>query len=422
MQATKHFLPTGARLITIPQPDSLSTTFLILVEAGSKYESKELSGLSHFLEHMCFKGTTKRPRPLNISSDLDSLGAHYNAFTSQEYTGYYATVEPKMALPALEIVSDIYLNSRFPAEEIEKEKGVIVEEINMYEDMPQRQVQDLLFELMYGDQPAGWNIAGTRETVRSLTRDNFIDYRSKHYVAAGTVIVVAGRFSETQLNRQLHQHLGHIPQTAKAAKLAVIEQQASPRLLLKHKASDQTHLAFGVRAYPVGHPDYAAVEVLASVLGGGMSSRLFTKIREELGAAYYVRSSQEVFTDHGLVLTVVGADNRRVNTIIEAVLEESKRLGRVLMPAAELKRVKQFLVGNLFLSLETSNALAMFYGVQEIWGQKLQSPRALARQLQAVTAADVRRVARDLFSSRHLNLAVVGPVTDEAQFAPSLNF
>lgn len=420
MPASKHLLTNGVRLIAIPQAESLSATLMILVEAGSKYETKEISGLSHFLEHLCFKGTKKRRAPLAISSALDSLGAQYNAFTAQEYTGYYATVQPVMALPALEIISDIYLNSRFPEEEIAKERGVIVEEINMYEDMPQRHVQDLFLELVYGDQPAGWNIAGTREVVRSLAREQFLDYRRKRYVARGTIIVAAGRFALPPLARAVNSHFATLATTEKFDKPAVVEAQTAPKILIKHKASDQTHLVLGFRAYPVGHPDYDIAELLSAVLGGGMSSRLFRKIREELGAAYYVRSQHEAFTDHGLLAAAVGADNRRAATVVEAIIGECRKLRDQLVPAAELERVKSYLVGNLYLGLETTNSLALFYGLQEIWRQPLKSPQALAQRLKRVSAADIRRVARQIFTPERLNLSLIGPFTDEAQFAPLL--
>ncbi|MEK7512936.1 MAG: pitrilysin family protein, partial [Patescibacteria group bacterium] len=199
----RYILPNGTRIILVPQAGSVATTVAVLVEAGSKYETKEINGLSHFLEHMCFKGTTKRPRPLDIASELDGLGATYNAFTSQEYTSYFAKVKNDEFRRVLDIVTDLYLHPTFNAEEIEKEKGVIVEEINMYEDLPQRKVGELFMELVYGDQPAGWSIAGLKEVVRRLTRDDFIQYRAAHYLPQATIVVVAGGFDEDKARTAL---------------------------------------------------------------------------------------------------------------------------------------------------------------------------------------------------------------------------
>ena len=196
MEYKKTILKNGLRVITVPMKDNPTVTVLVLVETGSKYETKAKNGISHFLEHMCFKGTAKRPTAQAISSELDGLGSSYNAFTSQEYTGYYAKSSANHFKKIFDVVSDIYLNSAFPAAEIEKEKGVIVEEINMYEDMPHRHVHDLFASLLYGDTPAGWNIAGTRDNVRAMKREDFVQYHQAHYVPKATTVIIAGKVSE----------------------------------------------------------------------------------------------------------------------------------------------------------------------------------------------------------------------------------
>src|ERR1035437_474694 len=211
MKFSKKVLHNGLRVITVPMKDNPTVTVLVLVEAGSKYETKKINGISHFLEHMCFKGTTKRPKAIDISKELDALGSQYNAFTAQEYTGYYAKSDAKHFRQIFDIVSDIYLNSTFPEAEMQKEKGVIIEEINMYEDMPQRHVQDLVMKLLYGDQPAGWNIAGEKKNILNMKRDTFVSYKSMHYLPEATVLVVAGKVTEKDVLKEVEKVFGSIP-------------------------------------------------------------------------------------------------------------------------------------------------------------------------------------------------------------------
>ncbi len=394
---------------------------LVLVEAGSNYEQKEINGLSHFLEHMCFKGTERRPTALDISSELDSLGAQYNAFTSNEYTGYYAKVQPADFDKALDIVSDLYLNPTFKAEEVEKEKGVIIEEINMYEDLPQRRVQELIPELLYGDQPAGWGVAGKKEVIRILRREDFIAYRAKHYVASATIIVVAGNFDETTVHEKIAKHFVNIPVTEKHGKVKTTEIQTEPKTLLQYKESDQTHLVLALRAYDAFHPDHYILEVIASILGGGMSSRLFQKVREEMGAAYYVNAANESLTDHGYFSASAGADNAKAAEVVGAIVGEMKRLRDEVVGEKELQMVKDMIVGNLFLSLETSDHVATFLGGQEVLKRKILTPEEITEKIRSVTATDISRVARDIFKTEHLNLAMIGPSKDMASFAPLLS-
>lgn len=257
----------GMRIILVPQP-GVAATVLVMVEAGSKYETKEINGLSHFLEHMCFKGTARRPKAIQISSELDGLGAEYNAFTAQEWTGYFAKVEASKLSKALDLIADLYLNPTFDAHELEKEKGVVIEEINMYEDLPPRRVSELFTQLLYGDQPAGWDIAGKKEVIQKLTRDDLLKYRGEHYVAQATVVVVAGAFDPAKVKRDIERHFAHAHVGKKFGKAATKEHQKKPAALVKHKESDQTHLVLGVRAFPVTDKRQYALEVLSDVLGG----------------------------------------------------------------------------------------------------------------------------------------------------------
>src|SRR3989338_2288405 len=297
MKFSKKTLPNGLRVITVPMKDNPTVTVLVLVEAGSKYEEKRINGVSHFLEHMCFKGTTKRPKAVDISKELDALGSQYNAFTAQEYTGYYAKSDARHFRQIFDIVSDIYLNSTFPDAEMQKEKGVIIEEINMYEDMPNRHVQDLIMKLLYGNQPAGWNIAGEKKNILKMKRDDFVNYKKAHYLPEATTIVISGKVNEKEAMKEVDKIFGKIPRGKKTQKLKVKEIQIKPQVLVNFKKTDQTHFVLGTRSLNLFDKKNAVLSVLAGVLGGGMSSRLFQKLREEMGVGYYVRAYNDSYTD-----------------------------------------------------------------------------------------------------------------------------
>ncbi len=418
----KTVFTNGLRVITIPRKDDLATTFLVLVEAGSKYETKKVNGVSHFLEHMCFKGTAKRPTALRITSELDGLGADYNAFTAQEYTGYFAKVEAHKIDAALDIVADLYLNPVFNTAEIEKEKGVVIEELNMYEDLPMKKINDHFMQLLYGDQPAGWDVGGTKAVVRTLTKDQITDYRTGHYLPQATVVVVAGAMNETEMLKKIEASFGAMPMGVKVGKNPVIENQTEPRVLLVSKKVDQTHIVIGCRAFASNESRRFALEVLSDILGGGMSSRLFQKVREELGAAYYVKSSVDLFTDHGFLAVNAGVDQTKMYAVIDVVLSEMKRLADESVPAEELVRAKNHLIGRIILGLEASDELASFYGVQEIDGTGLMTPQELVAKIQAVTTHEIQAVAREIFRNDRLNMAVIGPLTDDVGLCAALRF
>jgi predicted Zn-dependent peptidase len=420
MKFTKTILPNGLRLITAPMKDNLTVTVLAMVEAGSKYEIKENNGISHFIEHMCFKGTKKRPTAMDISLELDAIGAYYNAFTSHEFTGYYAKAQARHVSKIIDTVSDIYLNALFPLKEIEKERGVIVEEITMYEDLPHRHVQDLFMELLYGDQPAGWNIAGTRDVVRRLTRDDFIKYHEKNYVAGATTVVVSGHLDEAKVIEEVSQRFAAISGGDKHPKTNVMEKQTAPALLVKHKQIDQAHLVLGVRSFDTYHECQITLKVLEAILGGGMSSRFFQKLREEMGVGYYVRVNEDSYTDHGYFNVATGVDVKRVDEVIRAILTEFKRMTVEKVSDEELTKAKDYLTGTMLLGLESSDSIAEFLGYQEILRKSIRIPTEIIRKIREVTAEDIFQVSNLIFKDAGLNLALIGPFKDEEIFRPSL--
>ncbi len=418
----KLTLDNGLRVVLIPQEASLATTVLVLVETGSKYETKEINGISHFLEHMCFKGTEKRPTAFAIASELDGIGASYNAFTSQEYTGYYAKARPVHFDLILDVVSDIYLHQKFDSQEIDRERGVIIEEINMMEDVPMRKVQNEFIGLMYGDQPAGWRISGTNEVVERLTREDFVKYHGEHYVADGTIVVVAGKFDEQQAIDGIKNRFAGIATAGKKGKQKTVESQNKPQVKLITKETDQTHLVLGVRAFDLFDPRRYALELLADILGGGMSSRLFQKVRVEMGAAYYIGSGSDLSTDHGLLDVSAGIDHQKIDEVIKAIVGELKRIADEPVSAQELARTKEHLIGGLVIGLETSDQLAGFYGSQEVLEHKMETPEEVIAQVQAVTTEQIQAVAKDIIKNEGLNLAIIGPFKEKERFENILVF
>lgn len=422
MKFSKKTLPNGLRVVTLPMKDNPTATVLVLVEAGSKYETKKINGLSHFLEHMCFKGTVKRPKAIDISKELDALGSQYNAFTSQEYTGYYAKADVKHFSQIFDIVSDIYLNSTFPESEMEKEKGVIIEEINMYEDTPSRHVQDLAMKLLYGDQPAGWNIAGEKENILAMKRTDFVEYKKKHYLPEATVIAVAGQVTETEVLKEAKKIFGSLKKGKKGAKPKVKENQKKPEALVQYKKTDQTHFVTAVRTHDLFSKKNPALSVLGTVLGGGMSSRLFQKLREEMGVGYYVHAYNDPYTDHGFFQVSAGVDNKRINEVIEAVLNECRKLKEEKISDEELEKAKECLIGNMKLSLESSDELANFFGAQELLRREINSLEEKAAEIYKVTAEDLETLAKDIFKDEKLNLALIGPFKKKQDFLKILKF
>jgi predicted Zn-dependent peptidase len=372
---------------------------------------------------MCFKGTEKRPRSIDIASELDGIGAAYNAFTNTEYTGYYAKARNEHFDKILDVVSDMYLNQLFEQKEIDKERGVIIEEINMYEDLPMRRVQEVFTSLLYGDQPAGWSIAGEKEVIQKIRREDFLDYRKQHYLAQSSIAVVAGDFEENEAIEKIKKAFFLIKIGDKTPKLKTIESQDKPKILFKTKQTDQSHLVLGVRSYGVFDPRRYALSLLSEILGGGMSSRLFQKIREEMGAAYYVRSESDLSTDHGFFSVSAGVEHSKMKKVVEATLEEFKKISKEKIEEEELKRAKESLVGNLIMGLETSDEIAEFHGIQEIMTKEIISAEEVIKKIQSVKTGEISEVAKDIFDGKKLNLAAIGPFKegDEKEFEKILS-
>ena len=408
-------LENGVRAIFVPQKSTKVATVLILVKTGSKNEEKKISGISHFLEHMLFKGTKKRKTPLKVAEDLDKVGGVYNAFTGEDYTGYYAKVKSSHIDLAVDWVSDIYLNSVLPSEEVEKEKGVIKEEINMYYDNPITYCQLLFQKLLYGDQPAGWDIAGTKESVSRISREDLLKYRDDYYIGEGTVVVISGNINQKETEKKIREIFSSVKSGSLKEKEPVVENQSKPELLNFYKKTDQTHFCLGIRAFNIFHENRYTQEILAALLGGMMSSRLFIKIRDELGLAYYIRTSIDSNPDTGVLVTQAGVDNKKIEKAISAILKEYKSLKENKISAKELIKTKEYLKGKAAIYFEGSDAMGRFYGMTELLENETYSIEEVFSQIDKVTAKDVQDLAKTIFKKENLNLAVVGPVKEDKE-------
>lgn len=412
----KQTLKNKLRLITVPLRDTKTVTVLIMVGTGSKYEQEKINGISHFTEHLFFKGTKKRPTTKDIAETLDGIGGEYNAFTWKEYTGYYAKVNREHLDIALDVISDMLINSKFDEQEIEKEKGVIVEEINMYLDAPMKYVGELFEELLYGEQPAGRSVLGSKNVIQSLKRSDFLNYIKEHYSPSNMVICVAGNFNEKDIKTKVTNYFSDMKERTSPDKPKVGENQKIPQTLIHYKKTDQTHFCLGVRGYDLFHPLKYAQSILAIVLGGNMSSRLFIKVRENQGLAYYVNTGSAVYTDTGYLVTSAGVNNEKTEDAIKIIINEYKDMAENGITEKELKKAKDFIKGKMTLNLESSDEIAEFFTEQELLKKDIKTPDELMAKINKVTADDVKKAAREIFRPENLNLALIGPFKDEKKF------
>jgi len=420
---SRIILPKKLRVITVPDKTAQTATVMVLVGAGSKYETKENNGISHFLEHMFFKGTKKRPTTMEIAETLDKIGGTYNAFTSKEFTGYWAKVMAEHLDIALDWVSDIFLNSKIEQKEIDKEKGVIIEELNMYLDTPMRYIEDLWEKLLYGDQPAGWQTLGTEENILKFQRKDFLDYLQSHYSSLNTVICLAGNIGdEKQAIKKVESYFKDINLKEVEGKEKVIEKQNKPRTLLYFKETDQTHLYLGVRGYNLFSKQRYAQELLSIILGGNMSSRLFTSVRERRGLAYYIHTYSELYTDSGYLATATGIPNKKVEQVASLILKEYKDIRENGVSESELQKAKNYLKGKMALSLESSDSKASFYGMQELLSEKITDLNEKFKLIDKVGKNDIFEVAKNIFKAENLNMVIIGPYKDKEKFQNILNY
>ena len=416
MKYSKQTLKNGLRLIDIPMPSVKSATVLILVGVGSRYEEKNINGISHFLEHMAFKGTKKRPTALDIATTIDGIGGEFNAFTSKDHTGYYIKSAVEHLPLLFDVLSDMLLSSKFDATEIEREKGVIIEEINLYEDTPMKKISDLYENLLYGDTKLGRDVAGKPEVIRSIKREDFLSYTDRFYSPVNAVITVAGGTIGQEVNELAEKYLSGWQKKPVDQADRVGEKQENPAVLLKYKDTQQAHLCVGVRAFNNTHPDRYKLSVLGNILGGGMSSRLFIEVRERRGLAYYVRSGNELYEDVGNFVTQAGIDIKRIDDAIKVILEQFDKIRTEKVSEEELTKSKENMKGKLILEIEDSKSLAGLLAQSELLEGGVKTPDEIIGEIDKVTAEDIKKLAQRIFIEKTLNLAVIGPHKDEERF------
>jgi predicted Zn-dependent peptidase len=414
-------LPSGVRVATAEMAHMESISLGVWVGVGGRYEPARLSGASHFIEHLLFKGTPRRSAK-QISQTVEGIGGYLNAFTSEETTCYYAKASHEHIDILLDVLTDMYLHPRFAAADIDKERGVIKEELLMYHDQPDHYVHELLTESLWPGHPLGRSLAGTVKSLDGMDRAALIDFKRKKYVAANTVVAVAGHCRHDDIVRRVERMLT-LPRNGRSPTYTPVhEQQRAARLRFFNKNCEQSHLAIGVRGYSRHDSRRYALKALSVILGENMSSRLFQVIRERHGLAYSIQSSTSYFADTGALLISAGLDTKRLHRALALILVELRKLSKQPPSTVELQRAKDYAIGQMRLGLESTANRMMWLGEHLLAYGKIQSPAEVERQIIAVTPADVQAVATDLFRNNRLNVAVITPSKDERGINALLSF
>jgi len=416
----KITLENGLRILTTCMPQTRSVGMGIFTGIGSRYEAKAQSGISHFIEHMLFKGTERRPTAQQISEEIEGLGGVINAETDTEATTYWAKVADNHLPVALDVLLDMFRHSRFDPQEVEKERQVIIQEIGRIMDMPESWVHSLIAQLIWPDHPVGWDIVGSTESVSAITRQDMLDYVARNYTPANTVVSLAGNLDHARAVDQISQSLGAWKPQPRPAFLPAGDSPGGPRFRIEFKQTEQAHLCVGMRGLSLHDPDRYRLRILNVVLGEGMSSRLFLEIREKRGLAYSVGSYTTHLRDTGSVVLYAGVPPKKAPDVVSAMMEQLRLLCENPVPAAELTKAKEFIKGRTLLRMEDTFANADWVGGQEVSDREVLSVDQVIERIDAVTTEDVQRIARQLFTTNRLSLAVVGPFKTRRAFMSRL--
>lgn len=414
-------LKNGMRVAWIEQPASTAAAIEVFVNVGSRHEPSNINGASHFIEHMMFKGTKKRPNPQAVSRDLDRFGADYNAATGKDRTSYYVKIEADRLHQAIDVLHDMLAHATFKADEMERERGVIIEEINMYEDNPQSQMSNLLDEMTFGEHPLAWNIAGTRDIIRRVTRNDLLAYRETFYRPDHMVVAVAGRLPKGTwelLEKTFGAWPKHTKEKPPTPPTFIASEVNGVRLSLQHKKIEQAQLGMAFLTYPQLDPRQEALRLLAVILGGTMSSRLFTEVREKRGLCYNISAGRTTFTDTGTFYIAAGLEKGRLQEAVEVIWQELEKMTQKPVSAQELARAKDFLRGKFFLDFEDPLARADWYGDQLCYRERWRTPEERLKAIEGVTPAQLRAVAKEVFRRDHYAVSVVGPFEDQEKLRP----
>jgi len=423
-------LKNNLRVVFVDTKTFPTFTAMLLVGAGSRFENKENNGIAHFFEHMAFKGSKKYPNSLYLSSIVEGLGGIFNAFTTKDHTGYWIKAPLFHFETVVDVLADMIQSPLLLEEEIEREKGVIIEEINMYEDQPQYKVWELFEEMIFKNNPLGYPTTGYKEIVSKFTRQKFLDYMKNLYKPSNVILVVAGGLSQNKNekiknkndNEKLKIYLDIIQKKfsswnddgQKASFLEFKDSQNSPQILIKTKKTEQAHLILGYRGLNYTDPKRYVQSVLMTILGGGMSSRLFYQVRERRGLCYYIHSGSEPFSETGYVYTRAGltVDAKKINEAIKVIIAEHQKIATGELKNEEIKKAKEMVKGRLILSLEDTHDLASFFGRKLIFEGKIVEPEEIIKKIDKITKDEIVSLAKKLFIKEKLNLTLLSPLTE----------
>lgn len=416
-------LKNGLNLITIPLIGTKAVTVLVLLPIGSRYEHQKISGVSHFVEHMMFKGTLKRPNAIDLTRELESVGADFNAFTGKEYTGYYVKIDSAKQDLAFDLLSDMLFNSKMDEVEMKKEKGVIVEELRMYEDNPSMFINLMFDRLLFGDCPLGWDEGGSASTVNGLERQELWDYYKSAYEPQNMTLVVSGNIDQKKLKKSVDKYYAepkNIKSKEKRTKNSFDKYvfptgvaKLADRVIVQERKVDQAHLILGFPGFDHNHPHRHALGLMSYILGGGMSSRLFIEVREKRGLAYMINSGNGTFRDTGLAYVRAGLDPARLPEALRVIRDELKKMSEKGVTKQELRDAKNSVAGRMALSMEESNAQAEWYAKQFWFMKNIETPARMLKKIRKVTVKEIQAVAKKVINFDLMRLAVIGPVKKE---------
>ncbi len=408
----KRKLDNGLRVITCSMGHMKSISLGIWIGVGGRYENKRNAGISHFLEHLLFKGS-KKFSGKEIKESIEGVGGSLNGFTSEEFTCYLVKVVKKYLNQSLNVLSDMVINPKLASPDIEKERGVIKEEIRMYRDLPMHYVHELLNQLLWPGQPLGMNLAGTLQTISQIGREGLLKYKEKFYNPQNLVIACAGPIEDKELLKEVDKLFSNMPSEKKSQFQKVRESQDKPQTNLYFKQTEQTHISLGTHSLKRNHPDKYTLGLLHIILGGNMSSRLFQEVREKRGLAYEISTHVKCFQDTGAFSVDAGVDNKRIIQTIEVILQELKKIKKSPVNKREFLRAKEYYTGQLLLALEDTMEHMFWIGESTVSLDKVYTQEEVLRELGQVKIEDITRVANKIFRNEGLNLALIGPISDK---------
>lgn len=413
-------LENGLNVLYIPLKESNIVCSLLLVNTGSINESKKNNGISHFLEHMSFKGTKKYKKSSDLNKELDILGSSYNAFTSHEYTGYHITCANSCLNSIVNILSEMYFNPLFNKSDIKKERGVITEEINMYSDSPSRKIYDSMMKLLYNNYklPGLVDIAGPKKNIDTMSKEDFIKYHNKYYYPANSLLVISGNFELEDIKPIVNDKFNIKSKKKKEIinnlKIKNINCSKKPESKIYYMKTEQTYLLIGVRTFGINeYKNIYILELIVCILAKGFSSRLYKKIREDNGLAYFIKSSTELFSTFGHVQFLMNINSKKIEQAIKLVTQEFKLMKTKKVSQSELEIAKNQYLGNLAISLQTAHDYALFYGMSYLLNKKVETISHIKKQIEKITIDDILKLSKEIFDNEKLNMVVIGPYNDE---------